>query len=201
MAQSRFHGRYETEERTCEAPGCCEAGEFRAPGYRPSGFDGPGEWRWFCLDHVREFNAGYDWFEGMTSEEILSAQSPASGWRTESPSFDHRARSGAGVDGMPRWTDFDDPLEAISARAGGIRNRAQREAKMAMSGKFSKDEAEALETMGLGSNTDKQRLRRRYSELVRRYHPDRNGGDRRYETRLRNVVDAYQLLRKSSAIG
>ena len=99
-----------------------------------------------------------------------------------------------------RWTDFDDPLEAISARAGGIRNRAQREAKMAMSGKFSKDEAEALETMGLGSNTDKQRLRRRYSELVRRYHPDRNGGDRQYESRLGRVVEAYQLLRKSRAI-
>lgn len=71
---------------------------------------------------------------------------------------------------------------------------------MAMDGRFSKDEAEALETMGLGSNTDRRRLRRRYSELVRRYHPDRNGGDRQYEARLNKVVDAYQLLRKSAAI-
>ena len=61
-------------------------------------------------------------------------------------------------------------------------------------------EAEALEVMGLGSDTDKARLRRRYSELVRRYHPDRNGGDRSYEARLNKVVDAYQLLRKASAI-
>lgn len=71
---------------------------------------------------------------------------------------------------------------------------------MAMNGRFSKDEAEALETMGLGSDTDRTRLRRRYSELVRRYHPDRNGGDRRHEARLGEVVDAYQLLRKSAAI-
>ena len=52
--------------------------------------------------------------------------------------------------------------------------------------------------MGLGLDTDLRRLRRRYSELVRRYHPDRNGGDRRHEARLGRVVEAYQLLRKSA---
>lgn len=196
MSQSRFHGRFEDSDRICERPGCEEAGEFRAPGFRSGGFDGPGEYRWFCLEHVREFNAGYDWFEGMSAEEILNAQSPASGWRTESPSF----RPTAGVDGMPRWADFNDPLDAIGARANGIKSRAQREAVMAMDGRFSRDEARALETMGLGLDIDRQRLRRRYSELVRRYHPDRNGGDRKYEKRLTRVVEAYQLLRKSSAL-
>ena len=149
-----------------------------------------------CLEHVREFNAGYDWFEGMTAEEILDAQGPASGWRTESPSF----RPTAGVDGMPRWADYDDPLEAISARANGIKSKARRQAEMAMDGRFSREEAEALDTMGLGLDVDRKVLRRRYSELVRRYHPDRNGGDRGYETRLNRVVEAYQTLRKSRAI-
>ena len=196
MASTKFHGRYETQERVCEHPTCAEPGEFRAPGYRPSGFDGPGEWRWFCLDHVREFNSGYDWFEGMSAEEILAAQAPAAGWRTETAAFSPRAQ----VDGMPRWADYADPLDAISARANGIRSRAERTARMAMDGRFSKDEAEALETMGLGSDIDRQRLRRRYSELVRRYHPDRNGGDRQHEARLNKVVEAYQLLRKSRAL-
>ena len=193
VTQSRFHGRYEDSGRVCEHPTCSQAGEFRAPGYRPSGFDGPGEYRWFCLEHVREFNSDYDWFEGMSAEEILDAQSPASGWRTESPSF----RPTAGVDGMPRWADYDDPLDAISARANGIKSRTQREAQMAMDGRFSREEARALDTMGLGLDTDRKRLRQRYSELVRRYHPDRNGGDRKFESRLNSVVEAYQLLRKS----
>ncbi len=200
MPPSKFHGRHEGVDRRCERPGCTEAGEFRAPGNRASGFDGPGEWRWFCLEHVREFNAGYDWFEGMSADEILSAQSPVSGWRTESPGFSQRVH----VDGMPRWSDFDDPLDAISARAAGIKSKAQRQADVAPGNfgdrRFSKVEAEALETMGLGLNTDKRRLRRRYSELVRRYHPDRNGGDRRYEARLAKVVEAYQLLRESAAL-
>lgn len=106
MPSPRFHGRVESEGRPCEAPGCREAGEFRAPGRRPNGFDGPGEWRWFCLQHVREFNAGYDWFEGMSAEEIIAAQSPIAGWRTETRSF----RPDAGVDGVPRWADYADPL-------------------------------------------------------------------------------------------
>jgi curved DNA-binding protein CbpA len=54
--------------------------------------------------------------------------------------------------------------------------------------------------MGLGSDTDRTRLRRRYSELVRRYHPDRNGGDRRHEARLTEVVEAYQMLKGSAAL-
>ena len=180
----------------CAHPTCEKAGEFRAPGSRGHGFDGPGEWLWMCLDHVREFNAGYDWFEGMSAEEIYHAQAPGSGWRTEQPAF----RPTAGVDGMPRWADYDDPLDAISARASGIKSRARRETEMAMDGRFSKEEVQALESMGLGLDTDRRRLRRRYSELVRRYHPDRNGGDRQYETRLNRVVEAYQTLRKSRAI-
>ena len=98
---------------------------------------------------------------------------------------------------MPRWGDFDDPLDAISARVGGIKSRARREAEMAMDGRFSKEEAKALDVLGLGVETDRKRLRQRYSELVRRYHPDRNGGDRSHEARLGRVVEAYQLLRKS----
>lgn len=101
---------------------------------------------------------------------------------------------------MPRWADFDDPLDAIGARVSGIKSRAQRETAMAADDKFTRDEAGALEVMGLGLDADRRRLRRRYSELVRRYHPDRNGGDRRHEARLGRVVEAYQLLRKSKAI-
>ncbi len=195
MRHNRFHGRYESSGRVCQHPACGEAGEFRAPGAGGNSFDGPGDWRWLCLEHVREFNAGYDWFAGMSADEILSAQAPTAGWQTETRAF----RATAGVDGMPRWADFDDPLDAIGARVGGIKSRARRRAEMAADGRFSHEEAQALEVMGLGSNADAAKLRRRYSELVRRYHPDRNGGDRRHEDRLNRVVEAYQFLKKSKA--
>jgi hypothetical protein len=196
MRNQRFHGRYEETGRKCEAEGCREAGEFRAPGSRTASFDGPGDWRWFCLDHVREFNSGYDWFDGMNADEILAAQSPVFGWRTESPAF----RADAGADGVPRWADFHDPLDAIGARANDIRARAAgRQSFDASWTRFSAREREALGVMGLDPQADRKRLRSRYSELVRRYHPDRNGGDRSHEGRLQRVVEAYQLLRKAAA--
>lgn len=190
MRPHKFHGRHESEGRRCAAPGCAAAGEFRAPGaVRPS-FDGPGDWRWLCLDHVREFNAGYDWFDGMTADEILAAQSPIAGWERETRAF----RAGAG--GVPRWADFDDPLDAIGARATAIRQRAAGRREFA---RFTATEREALGVMGLGPQTDRHELRKRYSVLVRRYHPDRNGGDRSHEALLQRVVEAYQLLRKAGA--
>lgn len=196
MRGDRFHGRFETEGRGCDAPACREAGEFRAPGPRGSSFDGPGDYRWFCLDHVREFNSGYDWFEGMSADEIIAAQSPISGWASTARAF----RAAEMGDAMPRWADYEDPLDAINARTAGIRSRARKQAEMQVKGGFCVEEVQALEILGLDAGIDRPRLRRRYSELVRRYHPDRNGGDRSHETRLGQVVEAYQLLRKSRAL-
>jgi hypothetical protein len=195
MRKEKFHGRYENEGRVCERPGCEEAGEFRAPGSRGSSFDGPGDWRWFCLEHVREFNAGYDWFEGMSAEEIYRAQAPGAGWDTETRAF----RADAGADGMPRWADFSDPLDAIGGMAKDIKHRAR--GRHEEYRRFTPREREALNLMGLSPSADRPQLRRRYSELVRRYHPDRNGGDRRHEARLQRVVEAYQLLRRADAFG
>lgn len=198
MRHDRFHGRHQAEDRECGWPGCAEAGEFRAPGARSSGFDGPGDYRWFCLDHIREFNSGYDFFQGMSAEEILRAQSPVHGWDRETRAF----RPTAGIDSAPRWADFADPLEAISERArmrAGAHMRSRQPARRQDGRPVTPEERRALETLGLPLDADRKALRERYSELVRRYHPDRNGGDRSFEARLQNVVEAYQLLRRAVA--
>lgn len=194
MRHDRFHGRHQTQGRRCEAPDCGETGEFRAPGTRPPGFDGPGEYRWFCLDHVRAFNAGYDFFAGMSADEILEAQSPIHGWERETRAF----RPNGNIDAAPRWADFADPLEAISARARA-HMQARRPAQRQDGRPVTPDERRALDILGLPLDADRTALRSRYSELVRKYHPDRNGGDRGYETRLQEVVEAYQLLRRAPA--
>jgi curved DNA-binding protein CbpA len=65
--------------------------------------------------------------------------------------------------------------------------------------RFDKAQRQALAVLGLGEDADRHALRQTYSTLVRRYHPDKNGGDRSHEARLRAVIEAYQLLRKSTA--
>ncbi|MGX7925362.1 J domain-containing protein [Tsuneonella sp. HG094] len=199
MRSARFHGRFEDQVQECQAPGCDEPGQFRAPGPRSPGFDGPGDHLWFCLDHVREFNARYNYFAGMTADEIVAAQHPAAGWANGSTTRTFRAD--AGVSDTPRWADFADPLDAIGARAADVRRHAGQRARETMRpARFNREEQAALTTLDLGGDIDRSALRRRYSELVRRYHPDRNGGDRSHEGRLTRVVEAYQLLRKSAAL-
>jgi hypothetical protein len=191
----RFHGRIETG-RACDEAGCDEPGEFRAPaGAARRGGDGPGAWRWLCLDHVREFNARYNFFAGMDVDEISAAQRPYAGWERET-----RAFSATGADQPPPWSNFTDPLDAIGARFRERMARAREEAAPRTDGKpLSRTDRDSLKVLGLAADADRRALRQRYSELVRRYHPDRNGGDRSHEAALQKVIAAYQQLRGSAA--
>ena len=126
----------------------------------------------------------------MSREEIEDAQTPSSGWATES-----RAFTSGGVDTPPKWRDFNDPLEAISARFRGKIDQAM--PKQRTDGKrLSPDDRKALGILKLDENADRRALRTRYTELLRKFHPDHNGGDRAHEKALQAVVEAYQQLRR-----
>jgi hypothetical protein len=183
---SRWHGRVEGAQDRCAHPQCDQPGEYKAP-LAPSSFDGPGHWRFLCLDHVREHNARYNFFDGMSADEISRAQSPIAGWERAT-----RAFATNGADPAPSWSDFADPLDAIGARF-----RTRRETSI--TSRFNRAERRALSILGLGEDADRGAVRRKYSQLVRRYHPDKNGGDRRHERRLGEVIEAFQLLRKARA--
>src|SRR3546814_11469545 len=96
-------------------------------------------WRWLCLDHVREFNKGYNYFSGMTTDEIQEAQRPYAGWERETRAFSSNATSPP-----PRWQDFTDPIDAIGARF----QERMREARARQDGKpLSDDDRKALRTL------------------------------------------------------
>ena len=188
--QARFHGRIEREE-PCAEPGCAAHGEFRAPDPRGNapGPNGPGDWRFLCLDHVRAFNGGYNYFNGMSPDEIEDRQSIYGGWERETRAF---ASNG---DPAPRWSDFADPLDAIGGR---FRRAASAEARK--DGRpLSDADRRNLKTLGLPLDADRRQLRTRYTELLRRFHPDHNGGDRAHEKALQAVIAAYSDLKARPA--
>lgn len=148
-----------------------------------------------CLDHVRAFNSGYNFFAGMDVDEIAAAQRPYAGWERET-----RAFSATGADQPPHWSNFTDPLDAIGARFRERMAEARADAMPRADGKpLTRADRDSLKVLGLAPDADRRALRQRYSELVRRYHPDRNGGDRSHEAALRKVIAAYQQLRGSLA--
>jgi hypothetical protein len=183
--QAKMHGRVEGARANCAVPGCGAPGEYKAP-LQPANFDGPGAWRFLCLDHVREHNSKYNFFDGMSPEEITEAQSPLSGWDRPSRKF-----AANGADPPPRWSDFSDPLDAIATRFPRHRDGKP--------SRFSKSERRALAVLGLDEDADRHALRQRYTHLVRRYHPDKNGGDRSHERRLGEVIAAWQTLKVARA--
>lgn len=182
----RFHGRVRQNNIICHVDGCQEAGEFRAPSNnRQRAHDGPPPAIWLCLTHIRAFNASYDYFAGMNEDEIYEAQHPASGW-------DSSNRWPNGSNPPPRWSDFTDPLDAIGAKYKGGVGSILRESKPE-----NRADAKALKIMGLKGDVSRSEIRKKYGQLLRRYHPDRNGGDRSHEKALQDVISAYTHLKAS----
>lgn len=188
--QGRFHGRVtDGETRRCEADGCLETGEFRAPRHA-GGRASAADCRWLCLDHVRAFNASYNYFDGMDAAEIEAAQRVYAGWERETRSF------AANPTAEPKWSRFTDPADILSMRFGTAAREKPRSANGTL---LSQDDQRALKRLGLEPGARLADIRRAYAEKVRLLHPDKNGGDRRHEQALQAVISAYTHLRKSAA--
>lgn len=202
VRHSRFHGRVVHEDgRRCESPGCAEAGEFRAPRSARPECDG---YHWFCLEHVRAFNAGYDYFKRLSPEEAASARTGHPSWDRASRPFATNAdpaRAGSGgID--PSRMKLHDPHGLFTGFMGGAAGFSGRfGAASARSGgvRLSAKDRQALKTLGLDEDATLESVKKQYKKLARRYHPDTNGGDRSQEHELHKVIDAYTHLSQSPA--
>jgi curved DNA-binding protein CbpA len=173
----------------CNHPGCREAGEYRAPMGRLR----EGEYFRFCLDHVREYNATYNYFNGMSDNDVASYQRDAV--------VGHRPTWSMGVarNGRDFREDFapHDPFGAMQARAA---RRAANAASTKKRANHTIAALKALDVLGLDAAADAETIRARYKELVKRLHPDANGGDRANEDRLREIIHAYKQLKSARLV-
>lgn len=163
--------------RCCDRAGCDRSGEFRAPRSRTD----LGSYYWFCLQHVREYNAGWDYFRGMSQPEIEAYQRGTTTWHR--PTW----RMGTGFAGSgARLHDplrfFEDQDLAADGSGGQRRPRLQPEHR------------DALAALGLGASVGLQEIKMRYKQLVKRFHPDANPGDRSAEERFKQISAAYRYL-------
>ncbi|MEN3148777.1 DnaJ domain-containing protein [Neorhizobium sp. IRAMC:178] len=185
------------EAPTCQWDGCDKPGAHRAP----VGRNAEGQFFLFCFEHVREYNKGYNYFSGLSDGEIARYQKEAiTGHRptwtvgvnkaAKDAPLHSTARSGAaGATGAQQR--FRDPFGFVSsARAAGPRFQTQGR-------KLKTLEAKAFDTMELAANATAAEIKTRYKELVKKHHPDANGGDRGSEERFRAVIQAYQLLKQA----
>lgn len=184
---NKKRGRAEEEavtDRVCEWEGCMQAGTHRAP----KGRHRDGDYHYFCLEHVRAYNKSYNYFSGMDDNETRAYQRDAL--------TGHRPTWKMGVNAkaagqQAAWSDID-PRAAARARA-----EARRGKPTARRPKLKALEARAFDTLGLAHEVRGAEIKARYKLLVKRHHPDANGGDRSSEERLREIIQAYTLLKKA----
>lgn len=169
--------------RPCDSPGCPNCGEYRAPRSRRA----LNQYYWFCLDHVRAYNAQWDFYKGMSPAEIEAQTRADTGWQRPTWPL---GRLGAQLDS----DILRDPMHVLNAgraaRRGGDANARANDQDAPPA-----DIREPLATLGLPWPLTMTELKSRYKELAKRHHPDANGGDRAAEEQLKTINQAYAALR------
>ena len=164
----------------CSRPGCTAKGEFKAP----KGRDREGEFFVFCKDHVKEYNATYDYFKGMDDDALAKFR--------EAEVIGHRPTWKMG----PRGAQATHVDETVYAEARTMRRKgARRAADAAQTPRYNALAFKALHTLDLDGHATETSIKARYKDLVKRHHPDANGGDRSSEEKLREIIKAYNFLR------
>jgi hypothetical protein len=169
--------------RRCDHPDCAEEGLYRAPKAR----DRLTEYFWFCLGHVREYNRGWDYFAGMNEREIEGIRRRDTIW--ERPTW----RLG----GAEPYRMRIDPQKVRDFF--GLFEEDRRTEKQAEPPprRPATPEDEAFAVFDLENSATLVQIKARYKELVKRHHPDTNGGDKAAEERLKVINQAYTTLKNS----
>ncbi len=163
--------------RSCDLPGCLAPGGYRAPRSRQT----LNEYWWFCLEHVRAYNASWDFYKGMSPAQIEAQLRADTSWQRPTWPLGRLGASALPEDALR------DPLSILAA----LHDRPRR----AQADKAPAELREPLATLGLGWPITMEQLKARYHELAKRHHPDANNGDRAAEERLKTINLAYAALR------
>ena len=185
-------------ERPCEWPGCRAPAATRAPKSREM-LD---QHYWFCQPHAAEYNRNWDFFAGMSQGEVAAAQ--AARFTGDRPTWEFKAsrmsreaaafaaKMGGGANGKGAGA-YADPL-GVFGQAQAAKPKAEPTRQL---GRL---ERRALDELDLEGGVDAAAIRIRYLELVKRFHPDSNGGDRSTEQKLARVLRAYKTLKAAKLV-
>jgi hypothetical protein len=178
----------------CEWPNCKEPATHRAP----KGRDRASEYWRFCLEHTREYNSSYNFFAGMSDDAVAKYQKDAltghrPTWKMGSIGGKQGKRPRRGFAG--REGPADDPFSLFGDSGAGQDGHAHSAAPEQR--KIFNAQRRALEALGLETDAKKADIKAKFKTLVKRHHPDANGGDRGSEAQLREIIAAYNYLKSA----
>ena len=170
--------RPESTAPRCEHPGCTRPGIYRAPRDRMLR-----DYVWLCLDHVRDYNQSWDFYAGLTQSEIEQEICRDTVWQRPTWRLGDKAAAG-----KPFTPHIHDPFTVFETNAEGTTKNAPKPKAAPGSPEY------AVGILGLDFPLTRQALKMRYHELVKKHHPDRHGGDKAAEERLKTINEAHTIL-------
>jgi len=170
------------ETRECHREGCDLAGSHPAP--KPRGLEGV---YWFCQAHAGEYNRNYDFFAGMSEAELAQFNEMAR------HGFRKTWKFGTGPMGKDKAAHAHDPRhwrgrEFFEENSAARKARRKEQQSAGVTNR-------ALQELDLEPGATAVEIRTRYSEYIRKFHPDSNGGDRSTEHMLARVLRAGKTLK------
>lgn len=173
--------------RQCDHPTCAERGDYRAPKSR----DQLEEYFWFCLEHVRDYNAAWNYYEGMSVAEIEEAVRAATTWERPTWPLGNQAERKVRAAFKRTFGDenFEDNAEHIHAKA---QERGVDPRYLA--------QLNALRELGLAPPVNFESIKKRYRDLVKAYHPDMHGGEESMEEKIKRLNSAFTILKEFYAV-
>lgn len=165
------------ELRHCDMPGCVHHGEHKAPKHR-----GLNDFYWFCFDHVKEYNSAWDFFHGMSNNEV--EEHIYKSMYGDRPTWQYATHKEA----------YDALHEAAEKTYSFNENEKTRHNRQNTMDRNS-PEFEALAIMGLAPPVTLDDIKARYKVLAKKYHPDLNKGCKKSESLLKEINMSYTLLK------
>ena len=178
----------ESRENICDFPGCHRDGLYKAP-------KGPRQLRdyyYFCLEHVREYNRSWNFNEGLDEEELEQMIRRSTTW--ERPSWPFGARQ-AGLSFLLN-NEIRDVFGLFEDNDIRYQKRQENKERQFFYSHLDPNQIKALSVMGLALPIELEELKSKYKDLVKLNHPDRNGGDKEAEERLKLINEAYTTLKQ-----
>lgn len=173
----------------CYHENCEQTATHRAPKpatqnkSKPQNKKNTQHWNYFCPEHIETYNKSYDYFADMSPEEIIRF--------VKADDIGHRPMWKLGGRGPKKFIHTS--LRDTFYMFGRSQNYKAEDIRAP---KKLPRQQHALQTLGLCEQADDQEIKSRFKELVKQYHPDLNGGNRKYEHRLVAVIQSYNELKK-----
>jgi len=165
-------------ENICDYKNCKKIGKHKAPIEK----DNSKKFRWLCLDHIKEFNQRWDYFKGMSDHEIYNFLKSDMTWHKPTQSFNSP-------------DNFFNILWKNTLNEGKNILNSEYGKKIKTKINFSNKDIGAFKIIGLEVGTKWDIIQNQFKKLVKKYHPDMNAGDKKFEEKLKIVTLAYTQLK------